>query len=304
MPNSIFNSKVTGWAVDPGSSALVANLVAQYKNAYGQVGVNTNRPVYEVPASQALVPVAVQSGCKDFSAETGKRAPIPSYAVPGDSTDHILTVYQPSTDKAWEFWEAAHTNGSWSACWGGELDMATSNGVFAWPYGETASGISNLATEITEADVASGSIEHAIEFEVVGDECDWSGTSEQGGLYPANRTDCGYHIPGAPVEGQWFRFAPGTKMPAGLTPFGKMVFKAVLNYGMVVVDQGGAVEIEADVNGSVNGTTTVDGPWEEEGNPASTDPIDNATDNLAEYQLVANLPWQDLQAIDPPSPPS
>jgi hypothetical protein len=178
--------------------------------------------------------------------------------------------------------------------------MATSNGVFPYPYGETASGISNLATEITEADLASGSIDHAIGFEVLGEECDWSGTSAHGGLYPADRTDCGYDIAGASAEGQWFRFAPGTEMPAGLTPFGQMVFKAILNYGMVVVDQGGAVSIEADMNGWVDGTTTVEGPWEEEGNPVSTDPINNATDNLAEYQLVANLPWQDLQAIDPP----
>jgi hypothetical protein len=300
MPKSIFNSNVTGWAVDPSSSAFVANIVAQYQGDYGQVGVNTNRPVYEVPAGQAMVPVTVQSGCKDFTVDTGKKAPIPSYAMPGDSTDNILTVYQPSSDRAWEFWEAADTNGSWSACWGGKLDMATSNGVFPNPYGETASGISNLATEITEADVASGSIDHAIGFEVLGEECDWSGTSAHGGLYPADRTDCGYDIAGASAEGQWFRFAPGTEMPAGLTPFGQMVFKAILSYGMVALDMGGDVAIEADMNGYVDGTTTVEGPWEEEGNPVSTDPINNATGTTPSYELVANLPWSDLQAVDPP----
>jgi hypothetical protein len=42
------------------------------------------------------------------------------------------------------------------------------------------------------------------------------------------------------------------------------------------------------------------GPWELEGNSLASDPINNTTDNVAEYQLVANLPWQDLQAIDPP----
>jgi hypothetical protein len=300
MPKSIFNSNVPSWAVDPSSSALVANLVAQYQGAYGQVGVNTNRPVYEVPAGQAMVPVTVQSGCKDFTADTGKKAPIPQYAKPGNSTDNILTIYQPSTERAWEFWEAADTDGSWSACWGGKLDMATSNGVFPYPFGETASGISNLATEITEADVASGSINHAIAFQVLGYECDWSGTSKYGGLYPADRTDCGQDISGAPAEGQWFRFAPGTQMPAGLTPFGQMVFKAILSYGMVALDMGGDVAIEADMNGYVDGTTTVEGPWEEEGNPVSTDPINNATGTTPSYELVANLPWSDLQAVDPP----
>jgi hypothetical protein len=300
MPKSTFNSNVQSWAVDPSSSALVANLVAQYQGAYGQVGVNTNRPVYEVPAGQAMVPVKVQPGCKDFTANTGKNAPIPSYVMPGNSTDHILTIYQPSSNRAWEFWEAADTNGSWSACWGGKLDMATSNGVFPYPYGETASGISNLATEITEADLASGSIDHAIGFEVLSYACDWSGTSAHGGLYPADRTDCGQDISGAPAEGQWFRFAPGTQMPTGLTPFGQMVFKAISTYGMVVVDQGAAVALEGDVNGQLDGTTTVEGPWEEEGNPFSTDPFNNATGTTPAYLLVANLPWSDLQAVDPP----
>jgi len=302
MPNSIFNSDVQSWSVDPASSDYVANIVAQYEGAYGGIGVNTNRPVYEVPANQPDVNISVASGCNDFTGDqatpngqgaTGTEVPIPPDAVPGDSSDQILTIYQPSTDEEWEFWVASDNNGSWSACWGGELDMATSNGVFPYNYGETASGISNLATEITEADVNSGSIDHAIAFEVLGDECDYY-------IAPANRGDCSQSIANAPSEGSWFRFAPGTAMPSGLTPFAQMVFKAISTYGMVVVDMGGAVMLEADENGYVDGTTTVQGPWEEEGNPVSTDPINNTTGTTPEYQLVSSLPWQDLQAIDPP----
>jgi hypothetical protein len=69
---------------------------------------------------------------------------------------------------------------------------------------------------------------------------------------------------------------------------------------MVALDMGGDVAIEADMNGYVDGTTTVEGPWEEEGNPVSTDPINNATGTTPSYELVANLPWSDLQAVDPP----
>jgi hypothetical protein len=289
MPDSIFNSNVTSWAVDPNSAAYVANIVAQYQSAYGEVGVNFNRPGYAV---------SVQSGCNDFTGDqttpngsgaTGTEVPIPSYAVAGSSSDEILTVYQPSTSREWEFWQAQDNGGSWSACWGGEMDMATSDGVFPNPYGETASGIANLATEITEADIASGSIDHAIAFEVLGNECDWDSATQYGGLYPADRSDCGEAISGAPMEGQWFRFAPGTAMPSGLTPFAQMVFKAIQTYGMVIVDQGGAVALEAD-------QTSV---WAAEGN-SGTDPITASVDGLEGYQLVASLPWQDLQAIDVP----
>jgi hypothetical protein len=300
MPDSLFNENVQGWPVDQNSSAYVANLVAQYESAYGAVGVNFNRPVYEVPAGQAMVPISVSSGCNDFTGDqatpngsgaSGTEVPIPSYAQAGNSSDNILTVYQPSTNRAWEFWEAVNTgNGTWSACWGGELNMATSNGIFPDPYGETAAGISNLATEITESDVASGSIHHAIAMEVLGDQCDRSATSSDGGLYPADRTDCSNSIAGAPAEGQWFRFPANLAMPSGLSPFAQMVFKAVQTYGMVVVDQGGAVMLEAD-EPSV---------WSEQGN-SGTDPITASESGLPEYQLVASLPWQDLETIDPPN---
>ncbi|HUC15248.1 MAG TPA: hypothetical protein VMS00_12415 [Acidimicrobiales bacterium] len=277
---------------------MVANIVAQYESAYGEVSVNFNRPVYQVPASTPDVAVTVASGCNDFTGNqpspngsglTGTEVPIPSYAVAGSSSDHILTVYQPSSNREWEFWLAQDNGGSWSACWGGEESLSGSAGVFPNPYGESASGIANLATEITEGDIASGSIDHAIGFEVLGNECDWSGTSANGGLSPADRTDCGQDIAGAPAEGQWFRFPASLAMPSGLSPFAQMVFKAVQTYGMVVVDQGGAVALEAD-------QTSV---WGEEGN-SGTDPITASVDGLQGYQVVASLPWQDLEAIDPP----
>jgi hypothetical protein len=289
MPDSVFDSNVQSWPVDPGSSAIVANIVAQSQSAYNGVTVNFDRPVYEVPADQPMVRVSVAPGCNNFTVETGTKAPIPPYAVAGDSSDKILTVYQPSSKKAWEFWLAADNNGSWSACWGGELDMATSTGVFPQPYGETGSGISNLATEITEADVASGSIDHTIGFEVLGDECDWDNSTIYGGLYPASRSDCGEQIAGAPKEGQWFRFPADLAMPSGLAPFAQMVFKAVQTYGMVVVDQGGSVSLEAD-QPSV---------WAAEGN-SGTDPITRSLNGDQVYQVIAGLPWSSLQVVDPP----
>jgi hypothetical protein len=78
-------------------------------------------------------------------------------------------------------------------------------------------------------------------------------------------------------------------MPSGLTPFAQMVFKAILTYGMVVIDQGGAVMIEAEQRSD----------WAAEGN-AGTDPITASWAGQYEYQVVASLPWSSLQALDPP----
>lgn len=290
LPNSMFDQRVTSWPLNPLSAELAQEIVKQYKSAYGAVTVNTDRPVYWASAHQPRTAIHVQPGCQDFLAQTGTMVPIPRGAVPGATSDGIMTIYQPSTHSAWEFWKASHSGGTWSACWGGKLDMRTTDGVFPFPYGETASGISNLATEITEQDIASGAIRHTVGMAVLGDSCDWSGTSVHGGLFPADRTDCGYKTPGWPSEGQWFRFPPGMPVPKGLAPFARMVFKAIQTYGAVVVDQAAAVAVLADQPSA----------WRIAGNRGVC-PITASFGGLPAYKVIAGLPWGQLQAIDPPS---
>ncbi|MGH9104853.1 MAG: hypothetical protein ACRDZX_03260 [Acidimicrobiales bacterium] len=278
-PHSLFNSDVEGWAVDPRSASFAADIVGDYESHYGSVGVNT-APIYDVPAGQADVAVSVRPGCNNFTPDTGSEIPVPPEASLNGSSDSPLVLYQPSTETEWELWQASRgPDGTYSACWGGKLDMASSDGVFPSPYGLSATGISYLATTITEADVASGSIDHAIA--VVVPRCNSD-------VYPADRTDCGAD-PGQPAEGQWFRFAPGTPMPAGLSPFAQMVFRAIERYGMVVVDQGGAVMIEAEQPSD----------WAAEGH-TGTNPLTASWAGQPEYKVVASLPWSSLQAVDPP----
>jgi hypothetical protein len=96
-------------------------------------------------------------------------------------------------------------------------------------------------------------------------------------------------VAGQPPEGQWYRFAPGTTMPSGLTPFGQMVFKAIQTYGMVVTDQAGGVMMVAEQASD----------WTAEGN-SGTNPMTASWAGQQEYQVVASLPWSHLQAVDPP----
>jgi hypothetical protein len=192
-------------------------------------------------------------------------------------------IYQPSTGTGWEFWQVqSNPDGTYSACWGGKLDMSGSSGVFQNPFGLSATGISYLGTTITEADVASGSINHAIAVGIPG--C-------YGYVYPADRQDCPSHpgdVPGQPPEGQWFRFPADLAMPPGLTPFGQMVFKAVQTYGMVVTDYAGGVMLEAEQPSD----------WAAEGN-SGVDPITASWKGRPEYNVVANLPWAQLEALQP-----
>lgn len=279
-PKSIFSKPdVASWPLLSTSSRFASDIVSDYTQDYGSVGVNS-LPIYRVPADQPGVPISVLQGCNSFLADTGSGIPIPPYASLNGSSDNPLIVYQPSTDSDWELWRATkNQNGTYSACWGGRLDMATSTGVFPSPFGMSATGISYLNTAITEADVASGQIDHTIAIQIP--RCNQ-------GVYPADRHDCATD-PGQPSEGQWFRLPTNLAMPAGLTPFAQMVFRALQRYGAVVTDFAGAVMLQSEQTND----------WAEEGN-SGTDPITASWEGLPEYKVVAALPWSDLQAVSPP----
>jgi hypothetical protein len=316
MPNSLFNREVTKWPVDRNSASLVAEFNFDWESNYGNVGVN-GRPVIWVPASQPMVALSVKAGCSgNFLTNTGTSAPIPQWASTTGGADTPLTVYQPGSNSVWELYQArpVTTGGAgggtsadrgWSACWGGKAHLNTFTGVFPQPYGETATGISNLATEVTEADVLSGTIRHAIGLQVAN--CSM-------GTYPADRSNCGYY-PGNPAEGQWLRFAPSVNCAAyDTTPFENEVCLAGQRYGFVIVDQGGSDGILADY---------ATGTWAHEGNPGPVGswqdnpkggccifvggggPLEDAFQTASgyweqEYQVIASLPWSRLQVIDPP----
>ena len=282
FPHSVFNSTVTGWPVASGSSGLVADFVSDYQTDYGVVDLTT-QPLYWVPADQPGVAMSVRPGCNDFLASTGATVPVPSALVQlNGSGDDPLTLYQPSSGFEWEFWQAQEDSPTqWLACWGGKMRMATSTGVFPAGYGRSATGISELATMITEADVESGTIDHALGVTLP--RCNsW--------VYPADRGDCGAD-PGQPSEGQWFRFPAGLSCPPRqcTTPLASMVFRAIQEHGMVVTDQGGGVTIAAEQSQD----------WTAEGH-AGTDPITAALQGQDPYTTLTQLPWAQLQVVTPP----
>ncbi|HTW06357.1 MAG TPA: hypothetical protein VME46_02540 [Acidimicrobiales bacterium] len=285
LPRSIFTSSVQAWNTVQGSSQYAAAIVYDYKTWYGAVGVNTSFSTYQVPAKQPRVHLFVSHGCNNFLPGTGTSAPIPPYAEPGSGSDAPLIVYQPSTGYEWEFWQVSKVASGWAACWGGRLKLTSSQGVFPFPYGLSASGISYLATEITEADVASGAIRHAIAMGLPN--CNWPDYPKY--VFPADRTDCGNH-PGNPAEGQWFRFASSVNCSNyDSTRFEEMVCKAIQVYGAVVLDQNGAVQLVAEDPAD----------WAAQGHKG-LDPMTASWGGQQEYAVVANLPWDQLQTVAPP----
>jgi len=96
MPDSVFNSNVQGWALDPNSGEYASAFVTDYRDNHGSVGVNTP-PLYSVSAAQSDSEVTVSGGCNNFTSDTGTELPIPSYADLNSSSDSPLVIYQPSS---------------------------------------------------------------------------------------------------------------------------------------------------------------------------------------------------------------
>src|SRR3954454_24786580 len=110
-PTSVWNRPLAASApLDPSSAARMATFKREIdKELKGGCGpyINTPKfstPFYVVPRSQPNVPVKLDVPAKPLVNVLAAGVPLPTDALPAAGTDGHLTVYQPSTDKLWEFW--------------------------------------------------------------------------------------------------------------------------------------------------------------------------------------------------------
>lgn len=271
------------------SGALVRSFNNQWRTFYGTVGINTNDysiPIYTVPASQAPVSVSIARGCNQDPGllDQLSAVPIPDDAQPANGGDHSLVIWQPATDTEWELWIAQHAfDGSWSACWGGRIQSVSKEpGVFPNPYGVAASGLSYLAGSMKVSEFQAGEMKHALAVVVVH-------TTAGTQVAPATRNDGNSTAPDAIPEGTRFRLDPSVDVTKlGLSDTGITIARALQTYGMFVTDTSGAVVLMA-----------------EDGQPyvaaGLADPYAAIFGHLFSYQVLANIPWDRLQVVQPGS---
>ncbi len=274
----------------PESANCAADFVRQKTAYYGTVSINLTAyasAVYVADANTATVRVT-EWDCqkKGFSdpklAEQWKAVPIPAYAEPADGTDAEMTIYQPSSDTLWEFWQARKVNGQWQACWGGCMRNVSKNpGIWQKPYGTTATGLPFLGGQITAEELQRGEIRHVLGIALVDTE-KWSAVS-----YPANRSD-GYNPKDAPnriPEGLRFRLDPAVDVDAlKMHPVGKTIAKAAQKYGLVVWDKAGAITLRAQNPKS----------YTKLGQP---DPYPALFKGTPVYAILNGFPWERLQFL-------
>ena len=270
------------------SSAYVAEFERQYHAYYNNVGVNLgaySTPVYTVDGSTKTVPVA-QWNCQNYlDADLPHQwvaVPIPAYARPAYGTDAEMTIYQPSSDSMWEFWQARQSDGQWQACWGGKMSGVSKNkGIWPQRYGVAASGLPFAPGQITAQELTNGAIHHVMGIALV--------DAEKATIFswPANRSD-GYNpqnVPNRIPEGLRFRLDPAVNVDAlNISPVAKIVAKAAQTYGFVVWDKAGSISLRFE--NPLDYTLA--------GQP---DPYPAIFQGTPSYALLNGIPWNRLQFL-------
>ncbi|MCW2988503.1 MAG: hypothetical protein JWM24_1441 [Solirubrobacterales bacterium] len=293
-PTSFWNSESVPSAIlDPHSASITAafrgEIEAEIAAGRGP-WINTvdyGVPLVTVTASQPTVRVQLSSIYSAPALQAAwEEVPIPPHARPASGTDGTLVVWQPSTDRLWEFWHAAHTTTGWQAGWGGAIhNVSSASGAYgadAWAgakpwWGSSASSISIAGGLITLKDLAHGSIDHALAL---------AAPTVREGVYasPAMRTDGRSTSPLALPEGAHLRLDPSLNLEAlHLPPPTLMLARAAQRYGIFLRDRSKIIHFFAQDPSSlaVNPYLGESGYFE----------------GRTPAQLLASFPWGHLQLL-------
>jgi len=290
-PSSFWNTPVAaGEALDPDSAAITGAFeatIAHERQAGNGPWINTTDysvPIYTVPADQPTVAVQLASSFSSSALQSAwSEVPMPIDAHPSDDTDATLVVWQPSSDRLWEFWRLTQTAGGWKAGWGGAMQGVSSNqGVYgpeAWPgarvwWGSSASSLSLAGGLITLEDLQHGQIDHALALAI---------PSVRAGVYasPAQRTDGTSSNPLSLPEGAHLQLDPSLDLTRLHLPrITLMIAEAAQRYGIFIRDRARVTHFFAQ-DPTPTGANPYSGPggYFEARSPA---------------QLLAQFPWEHL----------
>jgi hypothetical protein len=303
-PASVWNAPVSGvGSLDPSSAVDVAAFDTEVASEISrkQLNIDTTAwsvPVYTVPASQPTVMVLLNKpNASGNPLQTPWDAvPLPAGAQPAKGTDKHLVVWQPSTDKLWEFWGFENTPSGPVAQWGGAMEHASTNpGAYdtsawqrtirnqsAWEtdirgWGASASSLSIAGGLITLEDLQRGQINHALAIAI---------PNPRAGIYasPAQRTDGNSTNPLALPEGAHLRLDPTLDLTSLHLPhMTLMLAEAAQRYGIIIRDKGANVAFYA-----------------QDPTPTGTNPYTGPTgyfEGSTPYTLLSTFPWSHLQLL-------
>lgn len=299
-PTSVWNTQLaTDAPIDPQSAELVAGLAREVaREEASDVGpwIATRKcstPLYVAPAGQQELTVHLAQPTvfwRRSLAKAFEHVPLPADARPADCVDRHLTVWQPSTDRLWEFFHLRHDPESgWWADWGGAMAHVSSSAGYytpeSWPglsasnWGATATSLPVLGGVMLLSELQAGQINHALALNL---------PIARAGVFswPAQRTD-GVGGPTRIPEGARLRLPHDLNLTAlKLPPVTLMIARAVRRYGAIVRDQ----------TGPGNGVSF----FAEDPRPIGSNPYDGKDGffaNTPPDMLLADFPWDKLEVL-------
>jgi hypothetical protein len=278
--------------LDPESARLASGLARTVRDelaVHRGPSISTTRygvPIYTVPATQPPVRVTLTSPTPAPALqEAFDDVPLPPGAEPSGGTDANLVVWQPSSDRLWEFWRFVPGLEP-SASWGGAMqDVSSGPGVYGpgvWPeskpwWGSSASSLSIAGGLITLEDLRRGKINHALALAV---------PDTRAGVYsaPAQRGDGKSRSPLALPEGAHLRLDPRLDVTALHLPrVTRLIAEAAQRYGIYVRDGASVVHFFAQ-DPVTTGANPYAGP-------------NGYLEGRYPGQLLASFPWGRLQLL-------
>ena len=213
--------------------------------------------------------------------------PIPPDAHPAFGTDGTLVVWQPSTDKLWDFWRAVHEEDGWHASWGGATQerlpplrgSPTKQAGREPNPGGAPRGARSVWWEalITLEDLEKGVIDRG---------CRSPLPDVRAGVYasPALRTDGESDDPLSLPEGAHLRLDPSLDLDSlNLPRITLMIARAAQRYGIIVN------------NGAANVAF-----YAQDSTPTGNDPYrgpDGYFEGSYPRKLLSSFPWSHLRLL-------
>jgi len=294
--DNAFTIDITKAPVNKRSPQMVKNLLGQITPHWGGVAAfnayEYNSSLFVAPPGTTKVtlgfddcqkkghtPAEFLSGPKFFV-----DVPVPADAQPSTGTDGALAIWDPESDKLWEFWQAkkdAKTQ-KWSACYGGRIDNVSKSGrgAFPYPYGTSASGLATAGSSVSVQEGKDLKIEHAVSIGII-----QVGQHDRV-AYPANRSDGGYTGQDQIPMGTRFRLDPSVDVAKlQLSPLGKAVARASQRYGLIVTETAGAVGV-GTMSGNAEKVRTGKNPW------------DGILGTTKAWEVMKGFPWDKLVAVE------
>ena len=223
--NSPFRTPIPANAeADPNSAAMISS-VGWDDSAYVST-IEYGIPIYTANAGTPRYSVPCLITTWGHCPFNGHRVPIPDDALPQYGSDGSMVVVDPQNRKIYEFWRAMREKHRWTTQFAAVNDLDGSG----WGGASTGSGASRLAGVVRVAEIAQGSIPHALAMES-------NNVCAKIFRPPALKTDGRSTRSDCIPEGARLQLDPSVDIDSlGLAPAERFMAEALQRYGAYITD--------------------------------------------------------------------